>query len=107
MSRPMVWVGAGLALGGLLLLGKKAGASIPPGDCFLANPNIYHLVTWTGSDASLVSAFGPEAWQVVFSVEFFDEEWWPAASEDTIVHTGEQIRFMLQEQAEVCGFRRD
>ena len=106
MNKGAVIAVTGLAIAGAILLAKGAGAGA---QCFLARAQTYYYVTWLGGTKKLPDAFGDEAWSVIYTVDQYDLEsgdWWPVPppSREYVIHHGDYVRFMVQEDVQVCGF---
>jgi len=109
MNKGIAIAGIGLAIVGIVALTRKVGAE--KGECLLATAQTYHYVTWLGSTKKLPDAFGDEAWSVIYTVDQYDpemQEWWPVPppSWEYIIHHGDYVRFIVQQDVVVCGFRQ-
>ena len=95
-------------LGGILLLGKKAGAST----CFEAQSGQYYYATYQGSTKLMPLAFGDDAWSKLYSVEAYFSEYgeWDSITSDPenyVLAHGQYLRFRLSQDAQICGFQQE
>ena len=99
-------IGAGVL--GVVLLTRQAKAA----SCFIAPAWQTIYATYEGPTQLLPAAFGPEAWSVIHIVERYVPEYggWDQISSDPehyILLHGQYLRFSVQENAEICGFRKE